>query len=291
MNQNSVCAVVVTFRPDESVLGNLAKVRQQVEGLVVVDNGSSAEALALLRRESVNLGFTLIENGTNLGIASALNIGVRWARKHSYKWVALFDQDSTATDGMISAMLEEYARCPHPEEVAIITPQHVNRTTGASQHLTLDRNGDLVTAITSGSLIPLDVFEQCGLFEDELIIDAVDDEFCLRVRALGYKIYLAPQAKLLHVVGNPKRYSFCGLKFTSSRHSIARRYYITRNSLILVSRYWRGEPRWCLGILRYVVKKIAISMLADNNRAKNARYTVRAIIDGLMRKTGKLVEL
>ncbi len=49
MNTHGTCAVIITFRPPAAVLDNLAKVRQQVEGLVVVDNGSSAELLVPFR--------------------------------------------------------------------------------------------------------------------------------------------------------------------------------------------------------------------------------------------------
>ncbi len=78
--KNSVCAVIVSFRPRREDLGNLARVRPQVEHLVVVDNGSPEEQLHLLRAASHELDFALIENGQNLGIAAALNVGVKWAQ-------------------------------------------------------------------------------------------------------------------------------------------------------------------------------------------------------------------
>src|SRR5271168_2438123 len=108
MDDNGVCAVIVTFRPPPVVLGNLAKAREQVEALVVVDNGSSLEALAPIQHAGRDLDFELIQNGANIGVAAALNVGVRWARSRGYRWVALFDQDSTLSDGFISSMLREY---------------------------------------------------------------------------------------------------------------------------------------------------------------------------------------
>src|SRR5271170_8159208 len=115
MVENGVCALIITFRPPVEVPGNLAKARLQVQGMVVVDNGSSSAALAPLLRASQELEFTLIENGANLGVAAALNVGVRWARAQGYKWVALFDQDSTVSDGFISAMLDRYETHPTRE--------------------------------------------------------------------------------------------------------------------------------------------------------------------------------
>ena len=120
---NSVCAVIVTFRPKADALENLAKVRPQVQGLVVVDNGSSAEALAPFRAAIGDLDFTLIENGENLGIATALNIGVRWAQSKDYEFVALFDQDSTVSEGFIETMLSKYRSQIEPDIYAIVTPK------------------------------------------------------------------------------------------------------------------------------------------------------------------------
>src|SRR5271168_3407313 len=92
MSRNQVCAVIVSFQPRPEDLGNLAKVRPQVEKLVVVDNGSSAEKLHLLRRAGRELNFDLIENGENLGMGAALNIGVGWAEANGSQWVFFFDQ-------------------------------------------------------------------------------------------------------------------------------------------------------------------------------------------------------
>src|SRR5271168_4239515 len=100
MDQRS-SAIVVTYHPRSEYLENLASIRAQVDSLIVVDNGSTQDALSGMRRASAEAGFTLIENGTNLGIATALNLGVREAQRQGCDWVALFDQDSVLTDGFM----------------------------------------------------------------------------------------------------------------------------------------------------------------------------------------------
>src|SRR5271170_6708788 len=120
MSRNQVCAVIVSFQPRAEDLGNLAKVRPQVEKLVVVDNGSSAEKLRVLRRASQELNFDLIENGENLGIGAALNIGVRWAEANGSRWVALFDQDSTVTEDFIAQMLADFEHCARRRNILLL---------------------------------------------------------------------------------------------------------------------------------------------------------------------------
>ena len=94
MIPDSVCAIVVTFHPDHDVLENLSKLHKQIPNVVVIDNGSSLEFVGHLRDISSRLGFHLVENKENVGIATALNIGVRYAQTIGVNWVFLFDQDS-----------------------------------------------------------------------------------------------------------------------------------------------------------------------------------------------------
>ena len=85
MIERSVCGVVVTFRPRSE---DLAELRQatppgaRVGGCGQRFSGGNAEAI--LRTASRACDFTLIENGDNLGIATALNIGVKWAQSEGY---------------------------------------------------------------------------------------------------------------------------------------------------------------------------------------------------------------
>src|SRR5271168_1767581 len=94
-----VSAIVVTFHPGTEHLQNLAQIRAQVDELIVVDNGSTGQELRQIRLSTSRYGYTLIENGENLGIATALNRGVREAQQRDCRWVALFDQDSAVTEG------------------------------------------------------------------------------------------------------------------------------------------------------------------------------------------------
>jgi len=70
-----VCAVVVTFDPDEELMRGLTIVREQVDGLVVVDNSLSASRREVVAQAVAATGATLVSNPQNLGIAAALNQG------------------------------------------------------------------------------------------------------------------------------------------------------------------------------------------------------------------------
>jgi rhamnosyltransferase len=288
---SGTCAVVVTFRPQPAVLANLAKVRQQVEMVLVVDNGSSPESLAPFYALPADPGFTLIENRVNLGIAAALNAGARWAKAEGFEYVALFDQDSTVTDGFIQAMLATYELHPRRDRLAIVTPLQVERTTGLSRGQECAKDGGPLVAITSGSLMPTTVFDQCGWFEEELIIDGVDHEYCFRARAHGYTLAQCRDALLLVSVGSERCHEVLGLKIMARHYSAKRRYYITRNRLVMVRRFWKEHPAWCYRALRDVLQETLKVIFFEEQRRSKLRNTARGIHDAVFGRMGKVVEL
>ncbi|AXC12937.1 dTDP-rhamnosyl transferase RfbF [Acidisarcina polymorpha] len=291
MAKNGVCAIIISFRPPAVVPGNLAAARPQVEGLVVVDNGSSEQSLAPIRRLSEELDFHLIENGANLGIAAALNVGVKWAKAQGFKWVALFDQDSTMTDGFMTAMLHEYDIHPEKEKVAVITPKHMELETGKWRPPAFAVDGTPLIAITSGSVMPVHIFDHCGYFEEDLIIDRVDDEYCLRVRSYGYTLVLCRQAFLRHSVGTPTMHSLLGKKVRATNYGAKRRYYLTRNRVVMAKRYWRQYPRWAFWTMFAIGHDLVVNLLFEDHPWSKMITTFRGIFDALRGRMGKVVEL
>src|ERR1700724_2441922 len=130
IRHDRVSAIVVTFHPCKEHFENLAKIRAQVDLLIVVDNGSSEKELAEIRHNSEELGFHLIENGENLGIAAALNLGVRVAQKEGYRWVALFDQDSAVTERFIATLIGEFQTYKSEKNIMQIIPRYLDPETG-----------------------------------------------------------------------------------------------------------------------------------------------------------------
>jgi len=291
MNARGVCGVVVTFRPQASVCDNLAKLVPQVDGLVVVDNGSSAESLAPIHAAEQGLGFTLIQNGSNVGIAAALNIGVRWAKARGFRYVALFDQDSAVTEGFMLAMVAEYESHPQRDKVAIVTPSQVERSTCRARGQWSTKDGSPLVAITSGSLMPLEIFDQCGWFQEEFIIDCVDHEYCLRARSLGYTLAECRQAVLLVAVGSITSHQAFGFTIHARHYGANRRYYMTRNRLVMVHRFWKEQPAWCWRTLQDIVQDSIRVALVEEERWSKMRHTGQGIVDALCGRMGKVVEL
>ncbi len=289
---NAVCAVVVTFRPRLADMGNLARVLPQVQWLVVVDNGSSGEQIELLQIASREMGFLLIQNGQNLGIAAALNVGVRCAQAAGAQWVALFDQDSAVTQGFISQMLADFSWYAKQRNILLLVPRYQDPQSGVERTCPMDEDGGPFVTITSGSLLPVEAFNKCGYFKEELFIYTVDDEYSLRLRSQGYSIALSRDAVLLHASGVPSYFHVFGRPwFQTTNYRPGVRYYISRNRVWMTMRYGAAYPRWVRGALRASLIDLCKLTVAEEYRWRKIKMILLGLRDGFLGRMGKTVTL
>jgi len=248
-----VCAVVVTHHPDHDFLGRLQRVLPQVGSTVIVDNGSSADAVTMLRAAATSPTVTVIHQSHNLGLAQALNAGVRHARTAGRRWALLLDQDTRVDADMVDTLLAVHASLggADAQRTAIIGSRFRDTHERPAESLPLDARGELwqevESAITSGTLLSLDAFAAIGPFREEFFIDYVDTEYCLRARTAGYRIIETRRPLMSHTVGAPSRHRWLWSKKWTTNHSAERRYYIARNNTVLLREYRtsaHGSWRW-----------------------------------------------
>lgn len=291
MAEHPWCAVVVTYHPEATVAAHLRSLRSQCPNLLVVDNGSEAAALKVLAAVCGELGITLLQNIRNLGIATALNQGIRWARDIGATFIFFFDQDSAMPEHFCNTMLACFEQHSASHDLGILVPRYVDQRDGTVLYPPGTPGGELNAATTSGSLTPMHVFDRIGEFAEELFIDGVDYEFSLRARAHGLSIRECAAAMLLHNPGATTTYRLLGLTtFRSSNYSPARRYFQTRNRLWVTRRYWRTFPSFCLWQLWVGLKDFAKTAIAEEDRRRKLRFFWRGLLDGLRGHSGRLPE-
>jgi rhamnosyltransferase len=258
-----------------------------VQSLVVVDNRSNAEEVESLRAASQTLGFHLIENEENLGIAEALNEGVHLAKKQGHPWVMLFDQDSTVTDGFVDQMLSAWESHPDRERVGSIHPRYLDPQTGIEAVVPRQSDGVPILPMTSGALMPIWIFDRIGWFASEYFIDLVDWEYCFRIRAEGFLVADAADAKLIHAAGSPAPTTVCGRTFRPSHHSAVRRYYISRNCIVFLRKYFRSFPGSISSCALRQLRETIVCVIAEPDRARKFRNILLATWDALTGRMGK----
>lgn len=286
MTPQSVCAVIVTYGPGSTILDHISKVLQQVQDLIVVDNGSNDDVLGRIRAARSTFRFQLIENGENRGIAEALNQGVSWAKNH-YPWVVLFDQDSGITDNFMDQMFGTWKAHSERERVAAIHPRYVDPKTGIEANVPRAADGSPIFPMTSGTLMPVWIFDKVGWFASEYFIDAVDWEYSFRIRTRGFLLADASGAKLLHSPGNPTMVKILGRTIGYSQHSALRRYYISRNCIAFYKKYLFCFPNWILKAACRQLHEMAVCLITDKDRAYQFRSFLLGTWDGLIGRMGK----
>lgn len=290
MNQrDTICAIIVTWNSEKGVAKGVAAVAPQVDEIVIVDNGSSAEALALL--EEIQKRFrkiTILRNEENLGIAVALNRGVRYALGRRYNWVLTLDDDSEPESAMVQKMLEAYYSFDEPdrEKIAILAPNYT-----ISKGLVYRQTSPtfVTTAITSGQLVKTEIFSNVGPYREDLFIDGVDHEFCLRLLKFGLKTLLVPSAVLQQRMGpKPELKKILGKKFVVANHSPQRYYYIYRNSVLLYKTYWKYATNWIFANMRSNLWSLAKILLFERQKLEKIAMICRGLWDGARNKYGKI---
>lgn len=294
-----ITAIVVSYNPDLSVFPEvLSRILTQVDNLVLVDNGSSncQELKKLLNSYEHNIDVILLDE--NLGLATAQNVAIKRVLNKS-EFIILFDQDSLIEECLIRNLVIAHCAINHSgKKVAAVGPTFYDPGTGSFYPATLywgpfikrvkleAKPVEATFIIASGCLISVAALNTIGLMNEGYFIDYIDVEWCLRARSHGYGVYMIPTAKMQHTIGDA-RISIMGR--TLSVHSPLRRYYLIRNSFLIVrlkhipTGYKIREM--CFNFLRAI-----IAITRNKDKRSTFHYICRGVFDGLRGKAGRFAD-
>ena len=291
MHGAGVCAIVVTYHPDAALPARLRGVSPQVGKTVIVDNGSSDAERGMLREAAADPGIELVFNGENLGLARALNIGIQRAATLGYSWVLLLDQDTRVELDMVRTLLAIHDSFPDRERLAVLGSNFsdaTERRTDAVGHESLDEHWQEVErVITSGSLLPLEAHFAVGPFREEFFIDYVDEEYCLRAKAKGYRIIKSRKHLMSHAIGSPTVHKIFGTGKWTTNHAPDRRYYIARNNTVLLREY--GNYRagmWAWKSFRRCLRQCKRIALYEDLKTRKIAAVIHGLWDGIRGNMG-----
>lgn len=253
----TLATVTVTWNPGLDLLSAQLRELPTVTHKIIVDNASStvvAEKIEALVSQLPNA--VLLRNSENLGLAAAINQGVKHASALTpqAKFVLLLDQDSTPMPGSIETLIGAFETlaasgnnigCAGPllrdPDTGLTHGFHqctrwrwkrVYPTPGSVQPVACaNLNG-------SGTLVPMALFTKLGGLDESLFIDHVDTEWAFRVLANRYSLWGIPSAVFEHHMGQAStRFWFFGWRVWPSR-SPQRHYYLFRNAVALMRRQY-----------------------------------------------------
>jgi rhamnosyltransferase len=299
--QSSVCAIIVTYCIGKDVLKCYGSIKDQVKEVVVVDNGSDSETVSELKLlEATCSNVTIFYNRENLGIATAINIGARYAVEKGYRWILTLDHDSIATPGMVDELLDAFNRLSEEgvDRVGILAP--IPFDTNIQKYLIdSDRRccgvQEVERVISSGCMIKTRIFEDVGFFTDELFMYYVDDDFCMRCVNDKWRIYLCHSTVLMHQEGAREVKRFFWKKINYRRYDCHATYYRSRNAIYMLKKRYRQEGCslrvfriTCVAAKRMCFDAIKI-ILFEKQRLRLLSFIVKGVSDGFVNRYGKLV--
>lgn len=193
--------------------------------VVVVDNGSWDDSVDRIRAEAPSV--TVVENGRNLGFARAVNRGLT-VSPGGESIVLLLNTDAVLEPGALTALVEAFANNP---EVGIVGANLRNED-GSAQN-TAAPFPSLATELLNKALLKIiapekyrgkvgdgetelrdvdsvigaalavrsDAIEIVGVLDERFFFFFEETDWCLRVRASGRRVVIAPKFRVEHGQG------------------------------------------------------------------------------------------
>ncbi len=218
----SIAIIVLTWNGRDLTLDclrSLEAVRTPGAHGVVVDNASSDGTVSAIR-ERYGDRISVIENGANLGFAAGNNAGIKRALADGADFVLLLNNDTMVAPDFVDELLRPMMAAP---DVGITAPKifyaepvnqiwfaggEISLWRGTARHIGIreidrgqyDRERDIDYATGCAMLVRRAVFEKAGFLDPGYQAYFEDADFCVRVRAAGFRIRYAPAAKVWHKI-------------------------------------------------------------------------------------------
>jgi rhamnosyltransferase len=89
---------------------------------------------------------------------------------------------------------------------------------------------------------------------------------------------------MLHSVGATTLHRLLWKNTGTTNHPPFRRYYMTRNHIILIGEYCAVEPRWVYDTVYSRMKSLVLMCLFEKQRLSKIRYVLKGFVHGVLRR-------
>lgn len=199
----------------DSIESIWAQTEQDFE-LIVIDNGSTDESLAIAQSYLGRPGYTLVCNDSNTGFSHAVNQGIALAKG---AYIALFNNDAFAEPDWLAELLRTAEADPRIFAVSSLmlrfyTPELAD---DAGDYVTLlgfaCKRGDglraaryqkpcrVFSACGGAALYRKSILDEIGTFDELFFAYYEDVDLCWRANNRGYKNVYCPTARCRHICG------------------------------------------------------------------------------------------
>ena len=266
-DSSKICAIITAFNPTNLFEAVLMRVVEQIKDVIVIDNSVEDSATEYTNKiiNSIILGdaadgkkinMHVVHNKNNGGISRAFNIGVDYGAFLGCQFFLFLDQDSLIEKNAVNELIINYNFLIKHFKVGGISCANIEANRDIFQNLSENfyqkhyvknylykRDGikEKYFLISSGLFIPKKVVCQVGSFDEDLFLDSVDHEFCLRLLENNYHFFVIESSKIFHSLGQLTKIKIWKFEFTVSIHTPARSFYMIRDTLIMFYKHWNKK--------------------------------------------------
>lgn len=208
-----VCVVLLNWNgwsDTSACLSSLRFLDYSNHEVLVVDNGSTDDSVARLHEFYPEV--EVIEAGRNLGFAGGCNVGIERALALHADYIWLLNNDTLVEAGTLRALVAKAESDPNigavgsaiysmlqPDRLQVWGGGYVNFWLGRSRHFERPVPDSKIEFLTGASLlIRRRAVEAVGLLDDEFFMYWEDGDYCFRLRAAGWKLGVAGEARIWH---------------------------------------------------------------------------------------------
>ncbi len=284
-NKNSTAVVIPNWDGIDMIGECLTSLETQslVVTIVVVDNGSKDGSVDFIKTKFPEV--TLLELPENTGFTGGVNTGIKYALKHDYEFIVLFNNDALASKDWVKNLVQA---AQNDESAGIVTGKFMLMD---KKHL--DSTGDILSiwglpfprgrneldtgqfdlpeyvfgATGGATLYRTKMLRKIGIFDDNFFAYFEDVDMSFRAQLAGWKVLYTPDAVAYH-----------HLSQTSSRHGSFARYHSIKNFILLYNKnmpgwlFWKYKPLFFIQLARMKIGAI---------RDKQLGVFIKAVFAGI----------
>ena len=298
MSSPTITAIIVTYNRKkllERCLSAITTQTRRPDAVLVIDNASTDGTPAWLHKwMPLHLPqATLIALDQNTGGAGGFAAGMKLAFENGAEWVWMMDDDAEPPPEALEQLMRVATDPSHVygslavcgDETSWLTTVlnpplgEVERPEDVPEH------AEVQSLPFLGFLIHRDLVARIGLPDTGYFIAADDVEYCVRAQHAGAKIIMASRSRIEHPKSRPYKVKVLGRTLTCLALPPWKRYYDTRNRLLIARRHY-GIKLFTQTIPGSLVRLLA-SLWQEPDRPAQLRAFCAGFWDGLWGIKGK----
>jgi GT2 family glycosyltransferase len=238
--------------------------------IVVVDNASGDDDVALLAAQQHEYQYDFVASATNGGFSAGNNLGISHCLAAGAAFVWILNNDTTVAPDALSHLVAK-AQMTHGlvgswlgdlsgqyQQVGHRLGWWLGTIKGYPESLVSD--GMAVDSLSGASmLVPRQVFDQAGLMPEGYFLYVEDVAFCQQAWRAGFGCHVATQAKVFHEEGA-----------TTGRIPNTRWYYFFRNRLRFFKAF-ASSAQWACIVAYAGFRLVRSAVLASVSSAARAK--------------------